>query len=271
MVVLAEMGDKTQLLAMAFASRYRWQTVMWGVLAATLVNHFLAVIAGNTLVSVMPLAWIKILAAVSFVFFGLWTIRGDSMDGLEKTSKLSPFWTVAVAFFIAEMGDKTQLMTMAIAADEAIKIGGAGFAAKARQIIPVWMGSTTGMVIADGFGIVLGIVLKRHVPEKAIKWVAALVFIGFGLFGIDEGFDHLFRTTWHHPVLLISVPTLLLGMWVLSRPKPLATADERDSRPDSLILSNVSGMDAIALRKVPTLKKTGANDLRDLNETVRKD
>lgn len=271
MVVLAEMGDKTQLLAMAFASRYRWQTVMWGVLAATLANHFLAVIAGNTLVAVLPLAWIKVLAAVSFVFFGLWTIRGDSMDGIEKTSKMSPFWTVAVAFFIAEMGDKTQLMTMAIAADEAIKIGGVGIAAKARQIMPVWMGSTTGMVFADGFGIVLGIVLKRHVPEKAIKWVAALIFIGFGLFGIDEGFDHLFRTTWHHPVLLISVPALLLAMWVLSWPKPLATADERDNRPDSILLSNDSRTDAIAVRKVRNSEKTGANGLYNLNETVRRD
>jgi Ca2+/H+ antiporter, TMEM165/GDT1 family len=236
MVVLAEMGDKTQLLAMAFASRYRWQTVMWSVFVATLANHFLAVIAGNTLVSIIPLAWLKTLAAVSFIFFGLWTIRGDSMDGMKESSKSTPFWTVAMAFFIAEMGDKTQLMTMAIAADEAIKIGGVGFVAKASQILPVWMGSTTGMVIADGMGIVAAIVLKRHIPEKTIKWVAALVFIGFGLFGIDEGLDHLFKTPWHHPALIVSVPVLLLAMWMISRAKPLAAVVQGDNRADSRAL-----------------------------------
>jgi len=237
MVVLAEMGDKTQLLAMAFASRYRWQTVLWSVFAATLANHFLAVLAGNTLVSIVPLAWLKTLAAVSFVFFGLWTIRGDSMGGMNETSKSTPFWTVAVAFFIAEMGDKTQLMTMAIAADQAIKIGGVGLVAKASQILPVWMGSTTGMVIADGLGIVAAIVLKRHIPEKTIKWVAALVFIGFGLFGIDEGLDHLFKTTRHHPALLISVPALLIVMWRMSRSKALAAVAEGDNRCDSRVLN----------------------------------
>lgn len=232
MVVLAEMGDKTQLLAMAFASRYRWQTVMWSVFVATLANHFLAVLAGNTLVSIIPLAWLKTLAAVSFVFFGLWTIRGDSVDGVESAQKSSPFWTVAVAFFVAEMGDKTQLMTMAIAADEAIKIGGTGFWAKVCQIMPVWMGSTTGMVIADGFGIVAAIVLRRHIPEKTVKWLAALVFIGFGLFGIDEGMDHLFKTTWHHPALILSVPVLLFLMWVISRPKPLGAESKENDHAD---------------------------------------
>jgi putative Ca2+/H+ antiporter (TMEM165/GDT1 family) len=240
MVVLAEMGDKTQLLAMAFASRYRWQTVIWSVFVATLANHFLAVIAGNTLVSIIPLAWLKTLAAVSFIFFGLWTIHGDSMDRLEERTKSTPFWTVAMAFFIAEMGDKTQLMTMAIAADEAIKIGGVGFVAKASQILPVWMGSTTGMVIADGFGIVAAIVLKRHIPEKTIKWVAALIFIGFGLFGIDEGLDHLFKTTWHHPALIVSVPVLLIAMWTISRAKPFVAVAERDNRADSRALSESS-------------------------------
>jgi len=243
MVVLAEMGDKTQLLAMAFASRYRWQTVMWSVFAATLANHFLAVLAGNTLVSIIPLDWLKTLAAVSFIFFGLWTIRGDSVDGMESARKSSPFWTVAVAFFIAEMGDKTQLMTMAIAADEAIKIGGAGIVAKACQILPVWMGSTTGMVIADGFGIVAAIVLKRHIPEKTVKWVAALVFIGFGLFGIDDGLDHLFKTTWHHPALILSVPALLILMWVISRPQRLSAVTEADNRADADAL-NATGADS---------------------------
>ncbi len=113
-VVLAEMGDKTQLLAMAFATRFRWQTVMWGVLVATMANHLMAAAAGSWLATVVPLATIKIAAAASFILFGLWTIRGDTLEGEGKRFNFSPFWTVAVAFFFAEMGDKTQLATVAL-------------------------------------------------------------------------------------------------------------------------------------------------------------
>ena len=134
-VVLAEMGDKTQLLAMAFAARFKWQTVLWAVLVATLANHLLAVMVGNVITQFLPLEWIKLFAALSFIVFALWTIRGDNLDDEDKKTGRSPFWTVAIAFFIAEMGDKTQLMTIAIAADQALKIGGVGFTAKMQQIL----------------------------------------------------------------------------------------------------------------------------------------
>ena len=172
-VVLAEMGDKTQLLAMAFASRFRWQTVMWGVFVATAANHFLAVLAGNYLTHIIPMSWIKIAAAVSFILFGLWTIRGDTLGDEDKRFNFSPFWTVAIAFFIAEMGDKTQLATVALAADF-------------NTIIPVWAGTTAGMLIADAVGIIVGIVLHKKLPEKQVKWFAAIMFILFGVWGLYE-------------------------------------------------------------------------------------
>src|SRR5512136_2237618 len=165
-VVLAEMGDKTQLLAMAFASRYKWQTVMWGVFVATLVNHLLAVLAGNWLTQFIPMNYIQIAASVSFILFGLWTIKGDSLDNEDKRFNFSPFWTVAIAFFFAEMGDKTQLATVALAA-------------KFHTIIPVWLGTTAAMVIADAIGIGVGVVLGKKIPERQIKWVAACIFIAF--------------------------------------------------------------------------------------------
>jgi putative Ca2+/H+ antiporter (TMEM165/GDT1 family) len=170
-VVLAEMGDKTQLLAMAFASRYRWQTVMWGVFAATLVNHLLAVLLGSYLTSVVPIQYIQIAASASFIIFGLWTIRGDKLDNEDKRFNFSPFWTVAVAFFLAEMGDKTQLATVALAT-------------KYDNIIQIWLGTTTGMMVADAVGIIFGIVLGKKIPERAIKWFAALIFIIFGILGL---------------------------------------------------------------------------------------
>jgi putative Ca2+/H+ antiporter (TMEM165/GDT1 family) len=220
-VVLAEMGDKTQLLAMAFATRFRWQTVLWAVLAATLVNHLLAVALGNVITQFLPLDWIKLVAAGSFILFALWTIRGDALHGEDQRQGSSPFWTVAVAFFIAEMGDKTQLMTIALAADEAVKIGGAGWLAKCQQIIPVWMGTTTGMMIADAFGIVVGIVLHKHIPEKTVKWVAALCFAGFGLIGLHDALDHVLEpgATSHHPCLIAGVVLLPLFMWGVSKIK----------------------------------------------------
>ncbi len=177
-VVLAEMGDKTQLLAMAFAARIRWQTVMWGVFAATAANHLLAVLAGNYMTEFVPMPVIRIAAAVSFIFFGLWTIRGDKLEGEDKRFHFSPFWTVAAAFFLAEMGDKTQLATIALAADF-------------HTVIPVWTGTTAGMLIADAIGIVIGMVLNKKLPEKQIKWFAALTFIAFGLWGL---YDSLLRS-----------------------------------------------------------------------------
>jgi Ca2+/H+ antiporter, TMEM165/GDT1 family len=172
-VVLAEMGDKTQLLAMAFASRFRWQTVMWGVFVATAANHLFAVLVGNYLTNIIPINYIKIAASASFIIFGLWTIRGDTLEGEDKRFSFSPFWTVAIAFFIAEMGDKTQLATVALAAEF-------------NTIVPVWTGTTAGMLIADAIGIGAGIVLHKNIPEKKIKWFAALVFIAFGLWGLYE-------------------------------------------------------------------------------------
>jgi putative Ca2+/H+ antiporter (TMEM165/GDT1 family) len=214
-VVLAEMGDKTQLLAMAFAARIRWQTVLWAVFVATLVNHFLAVVAGNVITQFMPIAWIKLVAAASFVLFALWTIRGDTLHGEDRNRGLSPFWTVAIAFFIAEMGDKTQLMTIALAADQAVKVGGTGWLAKAQQIVPVWMGTTTGMIIADSIGILVGIVLHKHIPERLVKWLAAFCFAGFGILGLHDASDELLPsgTVWHHLVLVAVVPLLVAAMW----------------------------------------------------------
>ncbi len=170
-VFLAEMGDKTQLLAMAFAARFRWQIVLAGVFAATLANHFFAVVVGNYLTSIIPLTYIKIAAALSFILFGIWTLRGDTLEGEDKRFSFNPFWTVTLAFFFAEMGDKTQLATVALAADF-------------NTIVPVWAGTTAGMVVADAVGIIIGIVLHKKIPERRIKWFAAVTFIGFGLWGL---------------------------------------------------------------------------------------
>ncbi|MBP2652555.1 MAG: hypothetical protein H6Q73_124 [Firmicutes bacterium] len=200
-VILAEMGDKTQLLAMAFATRYRWQTVMWGVFAATLLNHLLAVLVGSYLTRIIPLNYIEIAAAVSFIIFGLWTIRGDELAGEDKVSNYSPFWTVCIAFFLAEMGDKTQLATVALAA-------------QFNTILPVWAGTTAGMMVADGIGIIVGVVLCKRIPEKIVKWISALIFILFGFYGLYESVPIHFLTTTN----IIAVLALMtVAVYVIAR------------------------------------------------------
>jgi putative Ca2+/H+ antiporter (TMEM165/GDT1 family) len=172
-VVLAEMGDKTQLLAMAFAAKYKASKVLIGVFIATVLNHGLAVWVGNLITHLESAQiWIQAAASLSFIFFGLWTIRGDKLDGEQnKKSKFGAVATVAIAFFLAEMGDKTQLATVALAT-------------KFPQT-PIWVlvGTTTGMLIADGIGIIIGVVLCKKIPERTIKLISAGAFIIFGLIG----------------------------------------------------------------------------------------
>lgn len=200
-VVLAEMGDKTQLLGMAFATRYRWQTVMWGVFVATVLNHLFAVILGTYITNFVPMSYVQIVASVSFIIFGLWTIRGDQLEGEDRERSMSPFWTVTIAFFMAEMGDKTQLATVALAA-------------KFGTIIPVWMGTTFGMMIANAIGILIGVVLGKQIPERVVKWVAALIFIFFGLFGL---YDALPKDMLSLPVMVAALAVIGILMYLVAK------------------------------------------------------
>ena len=207
-VVLAEMGDKTQLLAMAFATRFKASTVLWGVFVATAANHLLAVEVGTWLTNFIPLNTIQIAAAVSFILFGLWTIRGDELNNEDKRFSFSPFWTVAIAFFIAEMGDKTQLATVALAA-------------KYQTVLPVWAGTTTGMMIADAFGIGVGIMLGKKIPERFIKWGAAAIFIFFGFYGLHENLPAGLLTPIREiaAIVLVGAAALLVGRRPLPDPE----------------------------------------------------
>lgn len=214
-VILAEMGDKTQLLAMAFATRFKWQTVMWGVLAATVLNHLFAVVVGNYITQFIPMEYVQIAAAASFIVFGLWTIRGDQLDGEDKVNRYSPFWTVAIAFFFAEMGDKTQLATVALAA-------------QFNTVIPVWMGTTAGMMVADGIGIIIGIVLGKKIPERTVKWIAAMIFILFGLLGL---YEYLPKHIVTPPIIALGVGTTAFLIYLVSR---MGTDKSQDNAPDEV-------------------------------------
>jgi Ca2+/H+ antiporter, TMEM165/GDT1 family len=202
-VTLAEMGDKTQLLAMAFATRYKASKVLIGVFIATVFNHALAVAVGSFITKFHALeAWIQGIAALSFIFFGLWTIRGDRLEGEEnRTSRFGAVMTVTIAFFIAELGDKTQLATIALATRfPTVPLG-------------ILAGTTTGMLIADAIGICVGVVMCKRIPERTIKLVSAAAFIFFGFIACFQvGIDKL-RLGYPTTICLLSLLALIIG-WI---------------------------------------------------------
>lgn len=200
LITLAELGDKTQLLALVLATRYKAWQVLVGIFGATLLIHFFSTLVGGAVGAFVPQVVLSWIAGVLFVGFGIWTLRGDSVDEDEapKPSRFGPIMTVAIAFFIAELGDKTQIMTMTIAADPGAALRSFGsFAAGwvpagltpptgAAAFWGVWMGSTLGMVIADGVAILIGAVLGKKLPERLITRISGVVFILFGI-GIALG------------------------------------------------------------------------------------
>lgn len=176
MVVLAEMGDKTQLLAMAFAAKYPWKKVMLGILVATILNHFVAIFAGIYLNAFIPKEIIEIIASIAFIIFGLWILKDDELGNDAEKSRFNIFGTVAIAFFLAEMGDKTQLATVALSA----QIG--------SDMLLILLGTTLGMLVADGLGIILGATLHQYIPDRFIKIFASIIFILFGILGLLHAF-----------------------------------------------------------------------------------
>ncbi len=176
-IFVAELGDKSQLMAMTFATRYRFWTVIAAITAATAVVHLVSVAVGSLLGLALPTRPINIVAGIAFVAFGLWTLRGDELSDDEESraerSKAPAFFAVAGAFFLAELGDKTMLATITLATQE----GWFG----------VWIGSTIGMVAADALAIGVGALLGRHLPERVVKIGAAILFFAFGAWLLYEG------------------------------------------------------------------------------------
>src|SRR5688572_6747956 len=150
LIALAEMGDKTQLVALAFATRFSARVVLAGVFVATLVVHLLSVAIGEALGVMLPSFWLTLAAGAAFIGFGLWTLRGDTLNEGRPSAarRFGPFLTVVIAFFLAELGDKTMLATVTLAS-------------QLRDAIPVWIGSTLGMVVADGLAVIVGLTIGK--------------------------------------------------------------------------------------------------------------
>jgi putative Ca2+/H+ antiporter (TMEM165/GDT1 family) len=180
-IFAAELGDKSQLMAMTFAARFRALPVLVGITVATAIVHLGSVLLGAALDAAIPTGPILILAGLAFFGFAAWTLRGDRLTDDERrrasATSGSAIFAVGIAFFLAELGDKTMLATVTLAA------GNGGVAA----LTGVWAGSTAGMVIADALAIGVGSLLGWRLPERVIRIGAAATFGIFGVLLLIDG------------------------------------------------------------------------------------
>ncbi len=177
MIFVAELGDKSQLLAMTFAARYKALPVLISITLATAVMHAISVGIGAALGAQIPTRGITIVAGIAFLGFAVWTLRGDELSEEESSkaaqSNRTTIIATSVAFLLAELGDKTMFATITLATKEGL--------------IGTWVGSTAGMVTADALAILVGYKLAARFADRTIKIAAALVFFVFGVIMLIEG------------------------------------------------------------------------------------
>lgn len=174
-VALAEIGDKTQLLAIVLATRFKRPVpIILGILFATLANHFLAALIGAQAAYLLDGRWFRYVIAASFILMAGWTLIPDKFEEeAAKPARYGVFITTLIAFFLVEMGDKTQLATIAL---------GAQF----QNAIAVTLGTTLGMMIANVPAVLLGNALIKRVPLHVVRIAAAILFLLIGLWLLAE-------------------------------------------------------------------------------------
>ena len=175
-VALAEIGDKTMLLAIVLAARLRapW-AILAGILMATIANHALAALVGQQVAGLLEAPWFRIAVALGFIAMAAWTLVPDKLDEDEDSVRSAggAFLTTLVSFFLVEMGDKTQVATIALAAHY-------------QSIVTVAAGTTLGMMLANGPAVFLGEAIERRLSMKLTRTLAALLFLVLGLWQLAE-------------------------------------------------------------------------------------
>jgi putative Ca2+/H+ antiporter (TMEM165/GDT1 family) len=175
-VFLAELGDRSQLIAMTYALRYRWWLVLIGIGIASCVAHGASVAVGHFLGVTLPARPMALAAAIAFLVFAVWTwCEGRNGDDAARPVCEPRFalLTIVSSFLLAELGDKTTLATVALASD--------------KDWVGVWIGTTLAMVVADGLAIAAGLLLHRRIPQRLLHTMAGLLFLLFGWWMLFDG------------------------------------------------------------------------------------
>ena len=175
---IAEMGDKTQLMLIALTSKYKLRDIILGTAAAILVLNGLAVLAGGLVSEFIPDWLIKTIAALAFLYFAASTIAGEEEEGEGSGKSKIKFAPLAVfcTFFIAELGDKTQLTAITFGANEGMSAA-----------LVVWIGCSLGLFAADILGMLVGYLLKSKTPDGLLNTLAFAIFSIFGVFTLYQG------------------------------------------------------------------------------------
>lgn len=194
---IAEMGDKTQLMLIALTSKYRLRDIILGTAAAILVLNGLAVLAGGLVSEFVPDWLIKTIAALAFLYFAATTVAGDDDDedeeGGKSKIKFAPL-AVFCTFFIAELGDKTQLTAITFGANEGM-----------NSALIVWIACSLGLFAADILGMLAGYLLKSRTPDGLLNTLAFAIFSVFGVFTLYQGLSLISTSVCQIPVLPILI------------------------------------------------------------------
>lgn len=176
-VAIAEVGDRTQLLALMLAAKYpaRPWPLLAGILVATLANHALAGLAGASIMDLFPGRWLDAALGVGFLAMAAWLLRPDMASDAADANGRGPFLAALTAFFVAEIGDKTQFATMALAAQY-------------PDVVSVVLGTTVGMMIANMPAVLVGRKFADRLPVKTIHLVAAALFAVLGILALWRAF-----------------------------------------------------------------------------------
>lgn len=168
LIFIAEMGDKTQILSMAFATKFKIRQILIGVAIGAALNHGLAIAFGTLLSRWLPMDWLQLIAGLLFVFFAFWSLQAEESEEEEVKAAYGPVLTVSLAFFLGELGDKTQLTALTLSTG-------------AQWPLVILAGTVTGMVLTSLIGILVGIKLGDKIKEIYLKLGAFAVFMFFGL------------------------------------------------------------------------------------------
>lgn len=179
---IAEMGDKTQLMLVAMTSKFKLKDILLGTGVAILVLNGLAVLAGGLVSTVVPTWLIRLIAGAAFLFFAATTLKGDDDEKenvKDRKIKFAPL-SVFCTFFVAELGDKTQLTAITFGANEGLSAA-----------VVVWLACSLGLFAADVIGLLVGYLLKSKAPEGILNTVAFFIFSIFGILTLRQGFGLL--------------------------------------------------------------------------------
>lgn len=201
LIFFAEMGDKTQFLSMAFATKYPVKKILIGVFIGSFLNHGLAILLGRALLEFVPLEIIGVVAGLMFIFFAFKSLDIEEEEIEEGVIKYGPIVTVALAFFLGELGDKTQLAALGLAVDS-------------TYMFMVLLGTVTGMVLTSSLGIFVGLKLGKKIPEDKLKISAYIIFLLFGVQKLYQSFLHQYSSVWTG---LIIGALIVISLYVIKK------------------------------------------------------